>query len=946
MSHLVTIPEYATMSTIAGGIQWQCQSQWHAKIFHMNTMQWSDLANEPLAQLVKQNAKRKVYRVVIDDVTLFVKAYAIGTIKDRIKNSFRDIPAKDEFTKLYICQDRKISVPTPIAWGINPIGSFCYLICLGVENASSLLDIIRDKDTDDMFVSKALMATAKMISQAHCGGILHQDLHSGNVLIKHSTQSATLIDLQGACIANRSGHPSADPFTSDRVNNFAILIADIRNNITVKQLKAFVFTYLDTLNLVTSLDPSEKKLHLKSLILAADRHDQKIWASRSRRAKRNSTYAQHFKLHGPWRCSATLKSKYRDTNYSTTNHIFKVDDFKETFIQPAALLDDGDILKEGGHSRVIATTINLGGRTLDVVIKKIKHRKGFRGWLQMCRLSKAKREWLTATNLHQRRIPTAWPLCAIERRVGFLLKESILVSEKLLESHTVEEVLSQSLLINGLYNRAHFFTHLGTLFGNLHHKRMVHRDSKASNIMVRHVAGDAIRFEFVDLDGMRPMVLKTSHYEHFALKRFLFSIMRYSKLISSTDIVRLFKAYLVAAKENGCNDRNVRKMFINTMRADVVAYALKKQEITRSATLSENVSDSIAKRQFQNILIIKPSSLGDVARGIPLFHAIKQRYPEAKISWLVRPDCAQILQGLGGLDEIITFDRKQLSKVGRNIAATKAFFNFMKLLRSKQYDLVLDFQGLFRSGLFGWITKAPVRIGFGHAREMATHFYTHKVICYDNEHVVDTMWRFGYLLDFISCKKDFTIDFNNDHYKQATTCLTAHHLSPKQYIVLLIGGTDPLKRWPVEMFSKLAVKLFNSHNLPIVLIGAGETEVALAKTFMMQCEKIMAGRLCVNLVNQTSIGEAAIIIKKSALVCGNDSGPLHIADSFDLPVISIYGPTDPKVVGPYRHMQMVLVPGVNQKRKQRYSLHGCHKIENITVDIVYNAVIANLKGRI
>ena len=147
------------------------------------------------------------------------------------------------------------------------------------------------------------------------------------------------------------------------------------------------------------------------------------------------------------------------------------------------------------------------------------------------------------------------------------------------------------------------------------------------------------------------------------------------------------------------------------------------------------------------------------------------------------------------------------------------------------------------------------------------------------------------------------------------------------------------------MFSKLAVKLFNSHNLPIVLIGAGETEVALAKTFMMQCEKVMARRLCVNLVNQTSIGEAAIIIKKSALVCGNDSGPLHIADSFDLPVISIYGPTDPKVVGPYRHMQMVLVPGVNQKRKQRYSRHGCHKIENITVDIVYNAVIANLKGQ-
>jgi heptosyltransferase-1 len=266
----------------------------------------------------------------------------------------------------------------------------------------------------------------------------------------------------------------------------------------------------------------------------------------------------------------------------------------------------------------------------------------------------------------------------------------------------------------------------------------------------------------------------------------------------------------------------------------------------------------------------------------------------------------------------------------------------LKQLKSNQYDLVLDFQGLFRSGFFSWITGAPVKIGFNDAREMATYFYTHKVISQDDEHIVDAMWRFGYLLDFVSYDKDFTIDFTHAHELQAKTILENNNLEANQYIVLLIGGTAASKRWPVEMFSALAKRLSDVNKISIVLIGAGDTETALATTFMSNCQSNVSSNLLVNLVNQTSIPEAALIMKQSLLVCGNDSGPLHIADSFDLPLISIYGPTNPKVVGPYRHMNTVLVSGNNQIRAQRYSQHEAHKIVNINVDDVYNTVINQL----
>ena len=98
------IPKNVTMSTLVGYIQWQCQNQWYAKLFNTTSIHRNDLSKDSSAILMKHNNKRNVYRVVLGDITFYVKEYVIGPFFERIKNSYRNIPAKEEFLKLFIAQ--------------------------------------------------------------------------------------------------------------------------------------------------------------------------------------------------------------------------------------------------------------------------------------------------------------------------------------------------------------------------------------------------------------------------------------------------------------------------------------------------------------------------------------------------------------------------------------------------------------------------------------------------------------------------------------------------------------------------------------------------------------------------------------------------------------------------------------------------------------------------
>src|SRR6059058_4634492 len=121
------------------------------------------------------------------------------------------------------------------------------------------------------------------------------------------------------------------------------------------------------------------------------------------------------------------------------------------------------------------------------------------------------------------------------------------------------------------------------------------------------------------------------------------------------------------------------------------------------------MADRLDQLVPQRVLLIKPSAVGDVVHTLPILNLLRRRWPEARISWCVTPGCAGLLEGHPQLDEVILFERRRLASVWRDPGALRELFKLMRKLRKRHFDLVLDLQGLFRSGWLTWKTRAAVR---------------------------------------------------------------------------------------------------------------------------------------------------------------------------------------------------------------------------------------------
>ena len=284
----------------------------------------------------------------------------------------------------------------------------------------------------------------------------------------------------------------------------------------------------------------------------------------------------------------------------------------------------------------------------------------------------------------------------------------------------------------------------------------------------------------------------------------------------------------------------------------------------------------------KRILIVKPSAIGDVVHTLPILNLLRTRYPAAHIAWLVTPACEGILIGHPQLNEIIRFERKRWT----------SSFGLMKRLRSMKFDLVLDLQGLFRSGLFSYATGAPTRIGFANARELAPMFYTHAVPVPDVN--VHAMERYLDLAVAAGCDRGpVEYIFPTDDADRAAVRLMLG--STKSYAVLLPGTNWQTKRWPVEKFAAIVEPLEKRFGLASVIAGGPDaaplTQLAPA---------------AVNLVGRTSLRQLVALIEGASLVIANDSGPMHIATALGRPLVTLFGPTNPVRTGPYQRQDSVV----------------------------------------
>jgi lipopolysaccharide heptosyltransferase I len=308
-------------------------------------------------------------------------------------------------------------------------------------------------------------------------------------------------------------------------------------------------------------------------------------------------------------------------------------------------------------------------------------------------------------------------------------------------------------------------------------------------------------------------------------------------------------------------------------------------------------SNFVIRHSLDRILIIKPSSLGDVATALPLLCDLRRAYPHATIDWLVAPPFAPLVQNHDALNNVILFDRKQLAPWWRSPAAFKKFRALNRRLKSARYDCVIDAQGLLRSGYFSRITSAKIRIGFADAREGGSLFYTHKVPIRRREAMA--VVRMRALLDPLGIPHDHPPDYRVPLNPLAQEKAAA--LIPENAIGFIPGSRGAGKRWPAEGFAALIAQLAESH--PIVLFGSPD-EKSL-------CDQILAqsgatGHARINLAGKTSIAEMTACLARCQLIIGNDTGPLHVAVALGKTVIGLYGKTNPQSVGPYGQLDNVV----------------------------------------
>ena len=342
------------------------------------------------------------------------------------------------------------------------------------------------------------------------------------------------------------------------------------------------------------------------------------------------------------------------------------------------------------------------------------------------------------------------------------------------------------------------------------------------------------------------------------------------------------------------------------------------------------------------ILIIKPSSLGDIVHGLPVLAALRRALPDAHIAWMVANSFAPLLEDHPLLDQLIRFDRSRYGRMWRSPRAFVDFWRFVDRIRRERFDLVIDLQGLIRSGLLSYFSWASKRVGFADAREGAWLFYTLRVKTPpDVEHAVDKNLALVNALELSVATPEFPLAIKPAEHAAARELLAGVGiLADAPFVAIIPGARWTSKQWQPDKIGALIDRI-HTNGLPrCVLLGAPD-ERDLAERVLTACRTKVA-----DLVGRSTLRELVAVIDLADRVICHDSGPMHIAAALDKPMVALFGPTNPKRTGPYSNQARVVTHPVDcapcYRRECPYGHHDC--LRKLEVETVLTACLSIQSG--
>ena len=315
------------------------------------------------------------------------------------------------------------------------------------------------------------------------------------------------------------------------------------------------------------------------------------------------------------------------------------------------------------------------------------------------------------------------------------------------------------------------------------------------------------------------------------------------------------------------------------------------------AAVAPGDQTSNGQRSVKRILLIKLRYLGDVVLSTPVLPLLHKQFPEAKMTFLVNPGTAGVLQDNPYLDEVWVLPRKPWWRQ----------LGFIRRVRGAKFDTVIDLTDGDRSAFLSWVTGAPVRLGYNRDRRWRGKFYSQVLpSAYGSMHMVDYHQQAIAGLGIHESVGKPEVYIYSEVRQQDKEEFDDFSANGQPLVLLHPTARYVFKAWPLERFAAVADWL-SGKGIRVALIGS-QREILIGQQIMN-----LTKHKPINLMGKTRLSQLTALMKRSLLLIGNDGGPMHIAAAVGCPVLGLFGPTDPAVWGPRGIKVKVIYKGLNSE---------------------------------
>lgn len=288
--------------------------------------------------------------------------------------------------------------------------------------------------------------------------------------------------------------------------------------------------------------------------------------------------------------------------------------------------------------------------------------------------------------------------------------------------------------------------------------------------------------------------------------------------------------------------------------------------------------------------IVLLTGLGDVVNGLPLVNAIRDAHPDARITWVAEPVPASMLSGHGSIDRIVTYRRRD---------GVRGLLPLWRDLRAgDRIDITLNLNVYFKSAWPTVFSLAPRRIGFGRDRafEGVWLFSNERLPAVKRSHTADMFLEFARNLDIPVGEPEWRIEFTDSEITERTRFFD--NLGSRPVATIVPASASHKKDWLADRWAMVADALERDFGFQVVLAGGpGDRERNIAR------EIVGLSKASIHWAMSDSVRRLSWILSGSRVVIAPDTGPVHIARALNVPVIGLYGHTNPWRVGPWRAFQ-------------------------------------------